>query len=108
MYFILSIVIHTANILGIFNDPFEFAGDYGPEMNPTRQKVFELVVSPVALAKNLSDQEVIELMGGGNFSDKEISDFRNDSVTQAIAKEREFGPTLSQLITDRRNSKETD
>ena len=24
------IVIHTANILGIFTDPFEFEGDYGP------------------------------------------------------------------------------
>ncbi len=42
--FFISIVAITANILGSFQDPFEFAGDYGPEMNPTREKVFELVI----------------------------------------------------------------
>ena len=40
----VSISAITANILGIFQDPFEFAGDYGPEMNPTREKVFKLVM----------------------------------------------------------------
>src|ERR1700722_16438181 len=97
--YLSTIVIQTANILGIFNDPFEFAGDYGSEMNATRQKVFELVVSPEALAKNLSDSEVRELMEQGNFNKKEISDYRNFIVSQAIDKEKEFGPTLSQLIT---------
>lgn len=56
MNILLSIVIHTANILGIFSDPFEFEGDYGPEVNPIRQQVFELVVSPEALGSNKSDR----------------------------------------------------
>ena len=47
MSLLIPIVIHTANILGIFTDPFEFEGDYGPEVNPIRQQVFELVVSRV-------------------------------------------------------------
>lgn len=38
MNWILMLVIATANILGAFNDPFEFDGDYGPSMNPTREK----------------------------------------------------------------------
>lgn len=85
MELLLSIVIHTANILGIFNDPFEFEGDYGPEVNPTRQQVFELIVSREALVKNSSE--------------KEESDYRNFLVMQAINEEREYGPTLSQLVT---------
>lgn len=44
MNFLLSFVVHTSNILGIFYDPFEFAGDYGPGMNPIRDKVFEKIV----------------------------------------------------------------
>lgn len=99
MHLLLSIVIHTANILGIFNDPFEFAGDYGPEMNPTRQKVFELVVSPEALAKNFSNLEVRELMGEGSFNEREVSDYRDFIVAQAVDNEKQLGPTLSQLIT---------
>lgn len=51
MSLILFIVVHTANVLGIFTDPFEFEGDYGPEVNPIRQKVFELVVAKEALSK---------------------------------------------------------
>lgn len=45
MNLLLSIVVITSNVLGSFNDPFEFQGDYGPEVNPTREKVFELVVA---------------------------------------------------------------
>lgn len=39
MNLFLSIVIHTENILDIFTDPFEFEGDYGPEVNPTRSLI---------------------------------------------------------------------
>jgi hypothetical protein len=42
--FLASIIVFTANILGSFQDPFEFDGDYGAEMNGTRNKVFELVI----------------------------------------------------------------
>lgn len=73
MNLLLCLVIHTANVLGSFNDPFEFEGDYGPEVNPVRQKVFERVVSKEALSKNFTDL--------------------------AIAKDRQHGPVLSELIT---------
>lgn len=46
MNLLLTIVVHTANILGSFDDPFEFAGDYGPSMNETRSQVFERVLYP--------------------------------------------------------------
>jgi len=94
-----SIVIHTANILGIFTDPFEFEGDYGQEVNPTRQEVFELVVSHEALTKNLSDLQVRYLMEEGNASQLEVNEYRNFLVLQAIHEEKEYGPTLSELIT---------
>lgn len=97
MNLLLSIVIHTANILGIFTDPFEFEGDYGPEVNPTRQQVFELVVSREALAKNLSNLQIKELMEG-SASEQEVRDYRNFLVAQAVNEEREYGPTMSQLV----------
>lgn len=99
MNLILSIVIHTANILGIFTDPFEFEGDYGPEVNPIRQKVFEQVVSKEALSKNLSDTEIRELIQEGNISEKRVKEYRNSLIVQAISEEKEYGPTFSQLIT---------
>lgn len=95
----LYIVIHTANILGIFADPFEFEGDYGPEMNPIRQKVFELVISKEALSKNLSDSQVRALMQENNAFQHDVKDYRSFLVMQAINEEREYGPTLSQLVT---------
>lgn len=99
MNLLLSIVIHTANILGIFTDPFEFEGDYGPEVNPIRQRVFELVVSKESLSKNLSNSEIRELIKENDFSEQDIRDYRDFLVTQAIKEEKEYGPTLSQLIT---------
>lgn len=71
---LLSIVVHTANILGIFTDPFEFEGDYGPEINPIRQKVFELVVSKEALASR-------------------------EKKEAAKEQDRQYGPTLEEVVT---------
>lgn len=99
MNLVLAIVIQTANILGIFNDPFEFEGDYGHEVNPIRQEVFEMVVSPEAIAKNYSDAEIKNLINTPSASKQEIDQYRNSLVTQAISKEKEYGPTLSQLVT---------
>ena len=99
MNLLLSIVVHTANILGIFNDPFEFDGDYGPEVNPIRQKVFEQVVSKEALSKNLSDSEIRELMQAGEVNEQRLKEYRNLLVAQAISKEKEYGPTFSELVT---------
>ncbi len=99
MNLLLSIVIHTANILGIFTDPFEFEGDYGPEVNPTRQQVFELVVSKEALAKNLSDQEVKRKMENGNATEQEVTEYKKFLVIQAVNEEKVYGPTLGELVT---------
>lgn len=79
MFSLIPLVIHTANILGIFADPFEFEGDYGPEVNPVRETVFELVISPEAQARQLNDPFLI---------------------TQAIEQEKVYGPTLSQLVPE--------
>lgn len=99
MKLLQQIVIHTANILGIFTDPFEFDGDYGPVINPVRQKVFELVVSPEALANNLSDSQVRELMQDSHANTDEVNEYRNNLIKQAIVQERMYGPKLSQLVT---------
>lgn len=71
MNLFLCMVVHTANILGILNDPFEFEGDYGPEMNEVRQNVFDQVVAKEALANNL----------------------------HAIHHDENHGPTLAELVT---------
>ncbi|MDP1880028.1 MAG: hypothetical protein Q8K60_03705 [Parachlamydiaceae bacterium] len=99
MNLIMSIVIQTANILGIFTDPFEFEGDYGPEVNPIRSKVFEQVVSKEALSKNLSDTEIRKLLKEDDVSEEIVKEYRNLLVAQAISEEKEYGPTFSQLIT---------
>lgn len=99
MNLILSIVIHTANILGIFTDPFEFEGNYDPIVNPIRQEVFEQVVSREALARNLTDSEVRNLMGSTAPNQQAIDDFRHSLIEQAIDYERNYGPTLGQLVT---------
>jgi hypothetical protein len=71
---LIGIVVFTSNILGSFNDPFEFAGDYGDEVNPIREYVFEQVVSKEALEGNLNEE--------------------------AAQKDLQHGPTLSELIPD--------
>lgn len=98
MNLLLCIVIHTANILGIFTDPFEFEGDYGPDVNPTRQKVFELVVAKEALAKHLTDSQVKELLQDPHASNKKVKNHRNYLIAQAIKIDTDYGPTLSDLV----------
>lgn len=95
----LYLVVHTANILGIFNDPFEFSGDYGPEVNPVRETVFELIVSKEAITRNLTDVQVRELMDEENPDTQTIHRFRQILVNQAIERDREHGPTFAELIT---------
>ncbi|MBS0584770.1 MAG: hypothetical protein JSR76_00520 [Verrucomicrobia bacterium] len=99
MNLLLSIVIHTANILGIFTDPFEFDGDYGPEVNPTRQHVFALVVSKEALAKNLSDLEIREKMERSAPTEEEVSVYKKILVMEAIHEEKVYGSLLGKLVT---------
>lgn len=85
MSLFLSLVIHTSNVLAIFIDPFEFEGDYGPQVNPVREKVFELIVSKEALARNQRPDGMTE--------DKNLL------VAQAIAEDKQHGPILSELVT---------
>lgn len=95
----LSIVIHTANILGIFTDPFEFEGDYGAEANPIRQKVFERVVSKEAISKNLSDSEVQKIMLENQVVGQTIPEHREKLIAEALRRDQAYGPLLSELIT---------
>lgn len=100
MNVLFYLVIHTANILGIFTDPFEFEGDYGSGINLTRQKIFEQVVSKEALAKNLTGQEIIQLMQSPDASQAEIAEYHRMLVEQALLADHTYGPTLAELIPD--------
>lgn len=73
---LFSLIVFTSNILGSFNDPFEFDGNYGKEVNPIRDYVFEQVVSKEALKCNLTDQ----------------------LIAQAIQEDLQHGPTLNELL----------
>lgn len=95
---LLGLVVFTANILGSFNDPFEFDGNYGDEVNPIRKYVFEQVVSQEALASNLTDLQIIQLMTIENPSTEEIQQHRQKLVVEAIQADRQHGPALKELI----------
>ena len=73
---LFCLVVITSNILGSFNDPFEFEGNYGNDVNPIRDYVFEQVVSREALTTNLTDQQIIQLMKNENASAEEIQQYR--------------------------------
>lgn len=89
---ITPFMVTTANILGRFDDPFEFAGDYGEENNEIREKVFDLLVSKEALAKNTPKEKLAELMA-------------KSTITQAlyiadnIKEDENHGPTLKEVVT---------
>jgi hypothetical protein len=92
------LIVITANILGSFNDPFEFDGNYGDEVNPIREYVFEQVVSKEALASNLTDFQITQQMTSKNPSKEEIQQFRQMLVAKAIQEDATHGPTLNELI----------
>lgn len=83
----------TANVLGSFNDPFEFEGDYGPEVNPVRRKVFELVVSNEVFYKNYPDAQIQNLLVDG----ADIKAFRQTLLAAATRDECTHGPTLAEV-----------
>jgi len=93
-----NFVAHTANILGKFNDPFEFDGDYGNETNHTRQQVFDLVVSKAALIKNLTDSQVKELMDKDGSHTNEKT-YKENLIAQATQHDKNHGPILSEIVT---------
>ncbi len=93
-----SLVVFTSNILGSFNDPFEFDGNYGDQVNPIREYVFEQVVSREALASNTPDLQIICQMKKDNPSTEEIEQYRQQSIAKAVQKDFQHGPTLHELI----------
>ncbi len=95
---LFCLVVFTSNILGSFNDPFEFDGNYGNEVNPIREYVFEQVVSKEALTSNLTDFQIVQLMTSENPSNEEIQQCRQQLVIEAIQEDLQHGPTLNELI----------
>lgn len=95
---LILLVAHTANLLGSFNDPFEFDGDYGPELNPIREKVFELVISKEAQAKNLSNEQIKELLHDNDANEITVRRYRQLLTAQASLKDQLYGPTLSEIV----------
>jgi hypothetical protein len=95
---LFCLVVFTSNILGSFNDPFEFDGNYGDEVNPIREYVFEQVVSKEAIACNLTDFQIAQLMTSENPSTEEIQQYRQKMVVEAIQKDLQHGPALNELI----------
>jgi hypothetical protein len=96
---LLCLVVFTSNILGSFNDPFEFDGNYGNEVNLIREYVFEQVVSKEAITTNLTDFQILQQMTNKNPSTDEIQRYRQQLVENAIQEDLQHGPTLSQLIS---------
>lgn len=100
MNMILSLVVITSNILGSFNDPFEFDGDYGAEVNPVREKVFEAVVSKEALARNLTDEQVKKQIETDNVTEEELKNYKSQLITQSMERDRKHGPLFSELVSE--------
>lgn len=95
---LFCLIVFTSNILGSFNDPFEFDGNYGDEINPIREYVFEQVVSKEAIANNLSDFQLVQLMTSENPSAEEIQQYRQKTVLEGVQEDLEHGPTLNELV----------
>ncbi|MBS1987067.1 hypothetical protein JST99_04015 [Candidatus Dependentiae bacterium] len=89
----INFVATTANILGSFDDPFEFEGDYGTASNTTREKVFGVIVSKEAIGKNLPAAIWDNLLKENPGKTKE------QLLATAIQKDKENGPTLQQVAT---------
>lgn len=99
MNYFICFTATTANILGIFNDPFEFEGDYGPEVNPIRQKVFEQVVAKESLVKNLTDFEVKQFLKNDTSNELEFRLYKKILTTYSMEQDQEHGPLLSKVFT---------
>lgn len=92
------LIVHTANILGSFSDPFEFEGDYGPEITPIRQTVFEQLIPKQVLMQTLTDDQVAARMSLETLSSSEIARLRKRWTEEAKESDAKRGPTLEQLI----------
>lgn len=93
------LTVFTANILGSFIDPFEFEGDYGNEIRPIREFVFEKVVSKEALATHLADSQIRQLIPNENPSEVEIQKYHQELIAKAIQEDFQHGPILKEVVT---------
>lgn len=98
MEYLIQLIIFTANILGSFNDPFEFDGNYGEEINPIREYVFEQVVSKEALAVHLTNYQIKQLLNEENPSQEQIKQHHQQLIAEAIQADSLHGPTLKELV----------
>lgn len=98
MNWLLMLIIATANILGAFNDPFEFDGDYGPSMNPAREKVFELLISQEMRWKNATHEEVLMQIGTEVTTPENLQSTRQALIDQGRKNDLQHGPTWAELI----------
>ena len=85
-------MVTTANILGRFDDPFEFAGDYGEENNEIREKVFNQLVSKEALAKNTPKEKLAALMAKSTITQELY-------IADNIKEDENNGPSLKEVVT---------
>ncbi len=91
----IDFIATTANILGSFDDPFEFEGDYGTASNTTREKVFDVIVSKEAIAKNLPKEIWENLLNEKENAGKT----KEDLMAAAIQEDKDSGPTLKTVVT---------
>lgn len=102
-YFEKSIVAVTQNVLGIFNDPFEFAGDYGNVSNETRSNVFDLLISHQAPLRHASETDINRYLLDNDitFQQDDLLETRKEMcLAHAFKKDQAHGPTFGEFITE--------
>jgi len=97
MNYLVCLIVFTSNILGSFDDPFEFEGDYGEEVNPIREYVFEQVVSKKALVDHLTEFQIEQLMVQEQ-RNEDILEYHQRLIRQAAQEDLQHGPTLNELV----------
>lgn len=107
MFILASIVVFTSNVLGSFQDPFEFDGDYGPEINPTREKVFDLVLPEEG--RRVSFEELIPPDLLDSIEDSELVAFLKEHSEEDAMAYLRGGPKkllrLDKILRDKASSK---
>lgn len=85
---VILLIVYTINILGSLSSPFEFDGDYGPELNQIRSEVLDLVL-PHELKVQMELQAPDLKMNGDQL------------LADAALRDAHYGPTLNEIVTKR-------
>ena len=99
MGFFFVLIVYTCNVLSLFNNPFEFDGDYGSEINSIRQQIFEKIIPREALVTNLTDFEIKQIMEKEGVTSTDMEIYRENLILQAIIEDNQHGPTLGELVS---------